>query len=110
MTPIAHVNACGISMDDLQSRIGSLQPLLQLLALLAVQPAAPPQTLKSGHLPLSHGILSWLEFARLGSVGVHYTNSPTGSSLALSGFHSPPNHESRQLKSCSATGTKAPRR
>jgi hypothetical protein len=85
MARIAYIDACRIRMHHLQSRIGRVQSQLQFLALRAIQLSAL-QTLKSGHLPLRHGILSLLlDFARLGSVGVNYTNSLTGSSLAFSG-------------------------
>jgi len=51
-----------------------------------------------------------LDFARLGSVGDHFTISPAGSSLALFRAHSPPSISSPQPRSGSPTGTRAPRK
>jgi hypothetical protein len=59
MTLIADIDAGRIRMHHRQSRIGRNQPLLQFLALRAIQLSAL-QTLKSGHFPLCHGILSLL--------------------------------------------------
>src|ERR1700686_4830810 len=50
--------------------------------------------------------LQFLDFARLGSVGDHFTISPAGASLALFGPHSPPSISSPQPRPGSATGTR----
>jgi hypothetical protein len=79
MTRVDVDTGCMEVYDRQLRRFGVKLPL-QLLALLTVQ-AIVLQPLESGLLSVGHGILPIvLDFARLGSVGDHFTISPAGSS------------------------------
>jgi hypothetical protein len=46
MALVAHVNACGVPMYDVQARIVQVQTLLDFSALFAAQPLTALQSLK----------------------------------------------------------------
>ena len=86
MTFVADVDAGGVGMHNFQLRTFRLKTSLQSPAFSPAQFLPLAQSLKTGHLSLGHAIVSlFLNWAKLGSVGHHSTDSLTGSSLAFTG-------------------------
>jgi len=83
MTLIADINSRRIAMHDLQARIVLGQPLRQVLSVAC---DSTSRGANAGRwifcVPPWHTLFAF-EFARLGSVGDHFTVSPAGSSLAF---------------------------
>src|SRR4051812_41291846 len=107
VTFVVDINACHVSVHDLQSRVFGIQAPLQISALLAIQ-LSLLQPLERVSLWPCHLILSLSsEWTGSGSAGNNYTISPTGSSSAFFKDDPPPITESPLPKSRYTASSKA---